>query len=519
MNAKGSMAEPNVLLIMADQMAAQALPVYGNSVVKAPNLSSFADEGVVFDNAYCNSPICAPSRFSMLTGRLPSSIDAFDNASEFSADNPTLAHHLVNYGYSTALSGKMHFVGPDQLHGFEQRFITDIYPADYSWTPDWRKGEREAPTGISVKVVQESGKCIRSLQIDHDEEVEFHAVQHLYDVARGIGKKPFFLTVSFSHPHSPYTAAEEFWDLYEDTDIDLPKVPAITDPEAMDTHSRWLYYSHGRDKFKITEQNIKDARHAYYANISYVDRKIGNILQTLHRTGLASNTIVIFLSDHGEMLGERGMWFKQTFFEWSSRIPLIIRVPEHSGIKRVSEVVSLVDLMPTLLHLCTGVETHTEAPLDGRSFVSLLQGNGHGWKNSAISEYNDMGVCSPCRMIRKDCYKLLYTHGHPHQLFDLSRDPNELQNMYGAGGYEILGNELLASLLDNWDPDAVNQRIRQKQRSRLIIKNASEKSGKFSNWSYVVRPGDEKRFVRGAGNKGAAGTKARYRFPLVSSKK
>src|SRR5690606_20161114 len=117
-------------------------------VVRSPNMARLAAEGVVFDAAYCNSPICAPSRFSMLSGRLPTAIDAFDNAAEFPASIPTLAHYLVAAGYSTILSGKMHFVGPDQLHGFEERLVTDIYPADFAWTPDWHAGAADRPSGI-----------------------------------------------------------------------------------------------------------------------------------------------------------------------------------------------------------------------------------------------------------------------------------------------------------------------------------------------------------------------------------
>lgn len=129
---------PNVLYIMADQMSAPMLSMYNkDSVVKTPNLDSLANKGVVFDSAYCNSPLCAPSRFTMVTGQLPSKIGGYDNASDFAADTPTYAHYLRSAGYHTALAGKMHFIGPDQLHGFEERLTTDIYPGDYGWTVDW----------------------------------------------------------------------------------------------------------------------------------------------------------------------------------------------------------------------------------------------------------------------------------------------------------------------------------------------------------------------------------------------
>ena len=143
-------ARPNIVLVMADQLAAPALPFYGHRVVRAPHMAKLAAEGVIFDAAYCNSPICAPSRFSMLSGRLPTAIGAFDNAAEFAASIPTVAHYLVAGGYRTILCGKMHFIGPDQQHGFEERLVTDIYPADFAWTPNWLAGPADKPSGISM---------------------------------------------------------------------------------------------------------------------------------------------------------------------------------------------------------------------------------------------------------------------------------------------------------------------------------------------------------------------------------
>ncbi|MFQ5958664.1 MAG: sulfatase-like hydrolase/transferase, partial [Alphaproteobacteria bacterium] len=175
---------PNILFVMADQMAAPALPAYGHRVVKAPNLDALAADGVVFDNAYCNAPLCAPSRFSTFAGQLPSRIGAFDNAAEFPASVPTIAHYLRAMGYQTCVAGKMHFVGPDQLHGFEERLTTDIYPADFGWTPDWkREGERLSWYHDILSVV-EAGPCERSLQIDFDDEVAFQSVRKIYDIAR-----------------------------------------------------------------------------------------------------------------------------------------------------------------------------------------------------------------------------------------------------------------------------------------------------------------------------------------------
>ena len=139
----GPAKPPNILILMADQMTPRVLSAYGGQVAKTPTIDRLAREGVVFENAYCNSPLCAPSRYALMSGQLPSATGGYDNAAEFAADTPTFAHYLRAAGYLTLLSGKMHFCGADQLHGFEERLTTDIYPADFGWTPDWsRPGER-----------------------------------------------------------------------------------------------------------------------------------------------------------------------------------------------------------------------------------------------------------------------------------------------------------------------------------------------------------------------------------------
>lgn len=510
--------KPNVLLLMADQMAAPALPIYGHKVVKAPHLAALAGAGTVFDNAYCNFPICAPSRYSMLTGRLPNSFDVFDNASEFPASLPTLAHYLKDLGYSTTLSGKMHFVGPDQHHGFEDRPVTDIYPADFAWVPDWTRGPTNAPSGISMRAVIEAGKCKRSMQIDYDDEVEFYGLQKLWDLARAPERQPFFLTISFSHPHSPFTSPAEQWDRYRHEDIDMPSVLPIP-LEKLDEHSRWLYYSHTRDLYTVTDEHVRNARHAYYGMISYVDDKIGRIMKTLEDTGQRDNTIVIFISDHGEMMGERGMWYKQTFFEWSARVPLIVAAPGVVAGTRVGKVVSLVDLLPTVLDMVTeGNPPQTCDPCDGNSMRGLLHGEEAGWPDIAIAEYTDMGVCAPCRMLRQGRYKYIYTHSHPGQLYNLCVDPKELDNLCGKQAYRDIERAMHERVLRGWNPEEINARVLQSQRRRKLINDVSKKSGRYPNWSHLARPEDTRRYVRGSGDgEGAIAVKGRARFPYVAA--
>ena len=169
------MTQPNILIVMADQLNPAFLPVYGHPLVKTPHLSALAKHAVVFDNAYCNSPLCSPSRGVLMTGQLPSRTGIYDNAAEFRADIPTFAHYLRALGYRTVLSGKMHFCGPDQLHGFEERLTTDIYPADYGWTPDWSRPLERPQWYHNMSSVTEAGLCVRTNQLDFDDEVTLRA--------------------------------------------------------------------------------------------------------------------------------------------------------------------------------------------------------------------------------------------------------------------------------------------------------------------------------------------------------
>jgi len=504
---------PNILLIMVDQMAAPALPIYGHRIVQAPNITSLGETGVIFDNAYCNFPLCAPSRFSMLSGRLPTSIDAFDNASEFPASIPTLPYYLESFGYVTKLCGKMHFIGPDQLHGYRERLTTDVYPSDFAWTPDWTEGEHSKPSGVSMRSVLEAGTCVRSLQLDYDEEVEHCGLQAIYDLARSPQQQPFFLTISFSHPHPPFVITEEYWSRYEHDAIDMPKTPPIP-PEQSDAYSQWLHVAHGGDEASVTEEHVRNARHAYYGMISYIDDKIGRIVKALKETDLYQNTVIVFAGDHGEMLGERGMWYKQTFFEWSSRVPLIVAQPGVLKPGRRSEVVSLVDLLPTLLDLASGGDSLSLAdPLDGSSMVGLLTGeNESEWPDTAVGEYTAEGVRGPCKMVRTGPYKYVYTHGYPGQLFNLNDDPHERVNLCGRMEHADAEAKLVERLFRDWDPDRITERVLASQRRRRLIYRALNE-GSDVNWAFAARIGDERRFVRGAGV--VVEAKARSRFPYV----
>lgn len=200
MNADGNPKQPNILFIMADQLAAPLLKMYNpDSRIKTPNLDALAARSVQFDSAYCPSPLCAPSRMSLITGQLPMKIGAFDNASQIASDVPTYAHYLRLKNYHTVLAGKMHFIG-DQLHGYETRLTSDIYPGDYGWAVNWDEPDRRLEWYHNASSILQAGTCVRSNQLDYDEEVMYRSTQFLYDQVREGTDRPFALTVSRHKP-------------------------------------------------------------------------------------------------------------------------------------------------------------------------------------------------------------------------------------------------------------------------------------------------------------------------------
>ena len=466
-----SSSKPNILLIMADQLAPQFLPCYGHPLVKAPTLQRLAEEGVVFDAAYTNSPLCAPSRFVMMSGRLPSQIGAWDNAAEFPAEIPTFAHYLEHLGYRTCLSGKMHFVGPDQLHGFGERLTTDVYPADFTWHPEWDEPDKRLDWFHNMEVVTKAGPCVRSMYLDYDDEAVFKARRYLFDHAREGTDEPFMLTVSLIQPHDPYLCRQREWDLYADEDIDLPKLPPSA---AADPHSQRLRHGYGASDLDLDDNTIRNARHAYYGSVSDIDNKVAGLLQVLEESGFKDNTIVVFTSDHGDMLGERGMWFKMSFLEHSARVPLIIHAPARYVPRRIGAAVSLVDLLPTLVDMATdgrGVEYAT--PIEGRSLSPHLAGDaGH---NEAVGEYFAEGTDTPLFMLRRESTKAIYSKKDPLQLFDLSNDPDEINNLAQDPAQQSAIQAIETEITQRYDIKALTERVLESQRRRALLKTVMQR--------------------------------------------
>lgn len=474
------MRRPNILIFMVDQLNGTLFPDGPADWLHAPNLKRLAARSTRFANAYTASPLCAPGRASFMSGLLPSRSRVYDNAAEFAADIPTYAHHLRRAGYQTCLSGKMHFVGPDQLHGFEQRLTTDIYPADFGWTPDYRKpGERIEWWYHNMGSVTGAGVAEITNQLDYDDEVAYHATRKVYDLARGQDARPWCLTVSFTHPHDPYVARRKYWDLYEDCAHLSPEVPAL-DYGAHDPHSQRIFDANDWRSFDITSDHIRRARRAYFANISYIDDKIGEVMEALEGTRQDGDTIVLFVSDHGDMLGERGLWFKMSFFEGASRVPLMIAAPGMAP-GRVVAPVSTLDVCPTLCDLA-GVSLAEVAPwVTGETLVPLGQGGAR--ETPVAMEYAAEASYAPLVSLRQGKWKFNRCVLDPDQLFDLEADPHELHNLAQAPAQAETLSKFSDMADERWDLAAFDAAVRESQARRWVVYESLRQGGYYP-WDY-----------------------------------
>jgi choline-sulfatase len=484
------MSSPNILILMVDQLNGTLFPDGPAPWLHAPNLKRLAAQSVRFENCYTASPLCAPGRAAFMSGQLPSVTGVYDNAAEFPSDLPTYAHHLRRAGYHTALSGKMHFVGPDQMHGFEERLTTDIYPADFGWTPDYRKpGERIDWWYHNMGSVTGAGVAEITNQMEYDDEVAYEATRKLYDLSRGHDPRPWCLTVSFTHPHDPYVARKKYWDLYEECEHLLPQVPAM-DYEDHDPHSKRIFDANNWREFDITQEDIKRSRRAYFANISYLDDKVGEILDTLERT--RQEAVILFVSDHGDMLGERGLWFKMSFYEGSSRVPMMLSAP---GLEPRLErtPVSNIDVCPTLCDVA-GISMDEVAPwTQGQSILPLAKG---APRTSPVAmEYAAEASYAPLVSLRHGPYKFNRCLLDPDQLFDLDADPHELTNVFEDPEHAKAAQTLAAMADERWDLPQFDRDVRKSQARRKVVYEAL-RNGQYYPWDHQPLKQASERFMR-----------------------
>jgi choline-sulfatase len=479
-------ARPNLLLIHSDQHNPFVTGCYGDSVVQTPNLDRLGAEGAIFDACYCSSPICVPSRMSMLSGRHPYENRVWTNQDTLDSGIPTFAHALGAAGYRPISIGRMHSVGPDQLHGHADRLVGDHGP-NHLGGGGVDRGVLTGTAGPARVSLERSGPGQSAYQV-HDEYVTAATVDALnrYGVRKraGLPDDPFCLNVGFMLPHPPYVARSEDYALYRET-ITMPEKP---EPFSDDLHPHLRWWRRHTGSAEVSEEEILRSRAAYWGLVTRMDAMIGRILDALQENGLSENTLIIYTSDHGDMLGEHGLWWKHTFYEESARIPLIVSWP---GVipagQRSDRVVGALDLTATMLD-ALGADPLPNA--SGSSFLDLIRDpeGVHAWEDEAFSEYCSEKFCPEggCyqRMIRQGDWKLVYYHDAPPQLFNLAEDPGELVDRAADPACREIREALNQRILDGWDPAWIAEEMAAKRADQAVL----------AAWARQIRPADRFRW-------------------------
>ena len=440
---------PNILLIMTDQHNPRIAGFAGDSVVDTAALDHLAGESVRFDAAYCQSPLCVPSRMSMLTGKWAHNCSGWDNGSVLFPDHATLPGWLAQHGYATSAAGKMHFRGHEQMHGWQYRPYGDLvdsrFPCHQPDPPQTADGRWTAhATGrfpfAGVTSLPESMLV--------DNVVTTESLAWLLEFSDGHPDQPWFFCASYSRPHHPLTAPARYTKKYVRSDLQLPALPPGY-PDDLHPHDRFVV-----DDFRLAEFSVEEQRRAlaaYYACVDFVDDCIGRLLNGLQGAGCLENTYIVYTTDHGDMAAEHGLWWKRTYYDASARVPLLVCGPGIPLGAAVSWPVELVDLFPTV---CDWAEIDVPSALDGESLVPLLEGrSARRQKAIARSELLGGKVETRFRMVRDQRWKAVAFPTAPMRLFDMQNDPGEEHDLATNPPGEAPVAELCAALdcCGTWD--------------------------------------------------------------------
>ncbi|MEJ1154673.1 sulfatase-like hydrolase/transferase [Microbacterium marmarense] len=446
----------HAIVIMTDQHARYASGAYSNPTILTPNIDALASRGTTYSAAYCNSPICVPSRASIMTGRPVHEIGAWDNAHPYSGSPEGWSHALRQAGVHTAVIGKMHFRSGTDDTGFNEVIepldviggVGDIYSLVREGMP---------PRPALADLVRDA-RVGESPYLDFDRRVADAATDW---IANAPLDESWVLLVSFATPHHPLRVPQKYWDLYPDIEVeDTTAAPDTQHP----------YIAELRRVMGVGEafepDEISRARRAYYGLCTLADELVGQVLTAASDRGFDDETTTtIYTSDHGVSLGERGLWWKHHMYEESAGVPLIASGPRFAPGSRVAQPVSLTSLYPTLLDVF-GVEDSRQSPLAGPTLPASDDSVPH--TAGGFSEYHALGASSAAFLLRREQFKLVYFATEVAQLFDLEQDPGEHVDLVGDPRYAEKLAEMVAELMSLVDVHGVDQRAREDQ-ARLIM--------------------------------------------------
>ena len=413
------MTGQNVLLIVSDEHAREALGCYGADHVHTPNIDSLANRGTVFRHAYTPSPICVPARACIATGTYVHQNRCWSNAQPYHGQITGWGHRLIEAGHRVVSVGKLHYRSTQDANGFD----TEIMPLHVKDGIGWARGllGRDGSSWDGTAHFAEEigpGLCDYNL---YDMKVSEAACQWLRREAPKASQKPWVLCASFVSPHYPLVVPQHYFDLYPLSEIEPPRLNSSSELSNHPVLKAMRDYLNYDDFFDTESRQV--AKASYLGLCSFLDSHVGALIEALHDSGQYDDTLIIYTSDHGEMAGNHGMWTKCVMYEESAGIPLILSGPGVSKGEVISTQASLVDIHPTILQ-ATGLGlSSNDLDLPGYSLLDLVAGESPD--RLVLSEYHDGGSITGMFMIRKNQYKYVYYPGYQPQLYDLEKDPYE----------------------------------------------------------------------------------------------
>lgn len=450
----------NVLFICSDQHNKNITGCYGNTAVITPNMDALAEQGMRFTNAYSPNPICVPARACMASGCYSFQMGTWDNASPYTGQASSFGRQLEQNGIPVTTIGKLHYRNAQDPTGFpDQRIPLHVRDGIGDLFGTLRE------YGIVKPVMRQEIPNAHpgdSSYVHYDKKITEEAVSYLKEKQNG--EDPWCLYVGYTFPHLPFTCPQETWDLYDEEELPMPHRYKKED------WNRHRSCSDIRDFFGLQEEyderDIKKAVHAYYGMCTFLDLQIGVLLQTLRETGLDRDTYIIYTSDHGEMLGDHGLWFKNNMLEESSSIPMILTGPgiPKGQINRTN--VSLIDIYPTMMDLFGIEPAHDGFRRDGISLLSLAK-EGKEPDRAVFSEFHASASYTGGFMLRYGDYKYIYYVGYPPQLYHIKDDPHEDRDLAGRPEYQEIQAMMDRKLREIGDPEAIDNACRRDQEKRL----------------------------------------------------
>ncbi|HEU0063157.1 MAG TPA: sulfatase-like hydrolase/transferase [Hyphomicrobiaceae bacterium] len=476
----------NLLFIMSDEHSRRVLGCHGHPMIKTPNLDRLAGRGVRFTDAYCNSPICVPSRASFQTGRYVHEIGFWDNANPYDGSVPSWAHRLKAAGHRVDSIGKLHFRGAEDDNGFSKEHMP-LHVVDGIGDPIGMLRDPPPPRRAALRLAAEAG-CGESSYQGYDDRITLAAETWLRERATGKEAKPWVLFVSLVCPHFPLIARPRWYNLYAEDEVPWPNLYADSERPThpyLQAMRACQIYDQGFDE----PNKVRKAIAAYFGLVSFVDHNVGRLLQCLEDNDLAGSTRVIYTSDHGDNLGSRGLWGKSNMYEESAGVPMIMAGPDVPANVVCREPVSLLDCYPTIL-ASVGLPRHAaDTHLPGAPLLDVVAGRVPA--RTVMSEYHAAGAVTGAFMIRKGKFKFIYYVGLPPQLFDLEADPQETRDLAPLAGYAGLVADCEALLRQIVDPERVDTQARQDQAARIAALGGREAILAKGSFGHSPVPGTE----------------------------